>query len=328
MLTPFLTVLVLLAQAPAPASAASDAPLTVLLAPPDAAGVPKHLTQFSQEHVAAQLKARGISVVRANAALRRLPATRRRRLLRCIQTERRCLQSLGESAKTEVVLVTELTQLVGDYRVGVKLYTVKEGALLAEHLVPDITEPGVLDALTQSLEVVVPKARRALRPGSEPEPEPTPEPEPPQVVVKPSVVTSPETKPAEPALVTPIQEAGDSKAPAQQEPSKGLRRFAWAPAAGGLVFAGVGTYFYLDAKDKHDTLLGKGSTGEPLDGPRIANDGRSSQKLSRIAFGVGAAGLLTGAIFYLFPGDDEASVRPTASVGPSGGMVGLTGTLP
>ena len=65
-----------------------------------------------------------------------------------------------------------------------------------------------------------------------------------------------------------------------------------------------------------------------LDGPRIADQGRSSQTLSRIAFGVGAAGLLTGAVFYLFPGDAQAPVRPTAAVGPGGGMVGLTGTLP
>lgn len=322
MLTPFLTVLVLLAQAPASAPAASDAPLTVLLAPPDAAGVPRHLVEFSQEHVAEQLTSRGLKVVRAQDALKKLPATRRRRLLKCIQTERRCLQSLGESAKTELVLVAELTQMVGDFRVGTKAYTVKEGALVAEHLVSNVTEDGMLDALTLAIEKVVPQMRRKLRPGSEPEPQPEPvKPEPPKVVEP-----TPEVKPVEPnPLVPPPTTPGVKDT---VKPSAGLRRWAWAPAAGGLVFAGVGTYFYLDAKEKHDQLNGPVGSVAAQDASRIADEGRSSQTLSRVAFGVGAAGLLTGAVFYLFPGDTQATVRPTAAVGPGGGMVGLAGTLP
>lgn len=323
MLTPFLTVLVLLAQAPASAPAASEAPLSVLIAPPDAAGVPSHLVEFSQEHVAEQLKSRGLKVVRAQDALKKLPATRRRRLLKCIQTERRCLQSLGESAKTEVVLVAELTQMVGDFRVGTKVYTVKEGALVAEHLVPNVTEDGMLDALTTAIDVVVPKVRRTLRPGSEPEPEPV-KPVQPPVAEKPPEV-KPELKPVQPpAVVTPPTPGVEEKASG----SPNLRRWAWAPAAGGLVFAGVGTYFYLDAKKQHDKLTGPGGTDTPLDGQSIADKGSSSQSLSRVAFGLGAAGLLTGAVFYLFPGDSQTAVRPTASVGPGGGMVGLAGTLP
>ncbi len=328
MLTPFLTVLVLMAQAPASAPAASDAPLSVLIAPPDAAGVPLHLVEFSQEHVAEQLSSRGLKVVRAKDALKKLPATRRRRLLKCIQTERRCLQSLGESAKTEVVLVPELTQMVGDFRVGAKVYTVKEGALVAENLIPGVTEDRMLDSLTAALDVVVPTMRRALRPGSEPEPV---KPDETKVVVrtpdvKPDV--KPDEKKVEPdpllTKVTPTPGVED-----KVERSGGLRRWAWAPAAVGLVGAGVGTYFYLDAKDKHDQLTtGTAGTLTPQDGARIADEGRSSQSLSRIAFGVGAAGLLTGAVFYLFPGDATAPVKPTVSVGPGGGMVGLAGTLP
>lgn len=323
MLTPFLTVLVLLAQAPASAPAASDAPLTVLLAPPDAAGVPRHLVEFSQAHVAEQLTTRGLKVVRAQDALKKLPATRRRRLLKCIQTERRCLQSLGESAKTEVVLVAELTQMVGDFRVGTKVYTVKEGALVAEHHVPNVTEDGMLDTLTAALDEVVPQVRRKLRPGSEPEPQPVKPDEPKVVQTKPDV--KPDVKPVEPnpLVVTPTPGVEDTA-----KPSRGLRRWAWAPAVGGLVFAGAGTYFYLDAKEKHDLLNGPPGTVEAQDASRIAEEGRSAQTLSRVAFGVGAAGLLTGAVFYLFPGEPEAKVRPTASVGPGGAMVGLAGTLP
>jgi hypothetical protein len=311
---PLLSVLVLLAQAPAPAPASPDAPLTVLLAPPDAAGAPSHLVEFSLEHVAEQLKSRGLQVVRSEDALKKLPAIRRRRLLRCIQTERRCLQSLAEAAKTEVVLVTELTLLESDYRVGSKVYTARDGALVAEELVSGVSEEGMLDALTRSLDVVVPKMRRTLRPGSEPEPTP----EPPKVVQ-----VQPEVKPVEPSPITPPPMGVQGSV----ERSGGLRRWAWAPAVGGLVLAGVGTVFYLDAKKQHDRLLGAGETLAPGEGERIADKGRSAQQLSRLAFGVGAAGLLTGAVFYLFPGD-AAPVRPTAAMGPGGGMVGMVGVLP
>ncbi|XXF78857.1 hypothetical protein P2318_03595 [Myxococcaceae bacterium GXIMD 01537] len=315
MLTPLLTVLVLLAQAPAPAS--PDAPLSVLIAPPDAAGVPSHLVEFSQEHVSEQLKSRGLKVVRTQDALKKFPVTRRRRLLKCIQTERRCLQSLGEASKTEVVLVAELTQMVGDYRVGTKVYTVKEGALVAEHLVPGVREDGMLDALTEALDKVVPQVRRTLRPGSEPEPQPEP--------VKPPVTqVQPEVKPVDkgPIVTPPPAEVHE---PAR---SAGLRRWAWAPAAGGAVFAGVGTYFWLDAKKQHERLVGQGAPLSAEEAKTAADRGRSSQNLSRIALGVGAAGLVTGAVFYLFPGDEKAAVRPTAALGPGGGMIGVAGTLP
>ena len=40
--------------------------LTVLIAPPEAAGVPSHIVSFAQEHVYEQLKSQGLQVVRAS----------------------------------------------------------------------------------------------------------------------------------------------------------------------------------------------------------------------------------------------------------------------
>ena len=56
-----LAALTLATQAPA---AAPPPPLSVLVAPPDAAGAPSHVVEFAQEHVAEQLRARGLVVVR------------------------------------------------------------------------------------------------------------------------------------------------------------------------------------------------------------------------------------------------------------------------
>ncbi|MFP2934603.1 hypothetical protein ACLESO_57745, partial [Pyxidicoccus sp. 3LG] len=91
---------------------------------------------------------------------------------------------------------------------------------------------------------------------------------------------------------------------------------------------GVGTVFYLQAGDKYDEL-NKGGTSEPLpNAGEIADSGRRAQTLSRVAFGLGVAGLATGAVMFLLPCDAPPKVQPSAAVVPGGGMVGLSGTWP
>ncbi len=328
MLTPFLTTLLLLSQAPP----SPEEPITVLIAPPDTAGVPSHVVEFAQEHLAEQARTQGLGVKRMKEVTQRMRASKRRALLRCKRTELKCLISLGTAAKTEVVLVAELLQRLDGYRVGTKAYRSKDGALLAEHLISGVREDGMLDALTQSLEVVVPELRKELRPSATPPVEEVKPPPDSQVIAqqtpetKPPETKPPETKPPEtkPPEVTPP----DLTPTVEERPSgSSARRWAWAPAAGGVIFAGAGTYFFLQARDKHEQLRMKGSPDAPLDGEKLASEGRQAQTLSRVAFGLGAAGLVTGAVLFLLPGE-EAPVRPSVTVGPSGGMVGVAGTLP
>lgn len=321
MLTPLLVTFVLLNQAPA----APDGPITALIAPPDTAGVPSHVVEFAQEHVAEQARARGFKVIRMKDFIRKLPASKRRSLLRCKRTELRCLTALGDAAKSEVVLVAELLQRLDGYRVGTKIYKTVDGGLVAEHLIPGVREDGMLDALTQSLDVVVPQVLKQLRPP--PEPPPVVEQPPPDPIVteqKPPAVQPPETKP--PAVQTPEVEPPV----VEQKPEPSKRPWAWAPAAGGAVFAGVGTVFYLQAKDKYDLLDKGGTQGEPdlLDGQQLAREGRRAQTLSRVAFGLGAAGIVTSVVLYLLPAKEPLPITPSVTVGPGGGMVGLAGTLP
>ena len=107
-----------------------------------------------------------------------------------------------------------------------------------------------------------------------------------------------------------------------------LRRWAWIPAAGGVALAGVGTVFYLQAGDKYDEL-DQGGRDAPIRDPEgVASSGRRAQTLSRVAFGLAGAGLVTGAVMFLLPGDEPAKVQPSAVVVPGGGMVGLSGTWP
>ncbi|QDF02330.1 hypothetical protein [Myxococcus xanthus] len=298
-----LAALTLATQAPA---AAPPPPLSVLVAPPDAAGAPSHVVEFAQEHVAEQLRARGLVVVRIEDITRKLSASKRRPLLRCNRTAPSCIRSLGAAGKTELVLVTELGQLLSGYRTGARIYTANDGALVTEHLIPGVSEDQLLDSLTQSIDAVLPVAQTALR---------GPPPAPPQAEPPPPPVAVVEAKPLAPEL--------------EPEPIRPLRRWAWLPAAGGVALAGVGTVFYLQAGDKYSRLDKDGTPDAPLDNADgLASSGRRAQTLSRVAFGLGAAGLVAGAVMFLLPGELPAKVQPSAAVVPGGGMVGLSGTLP
>ncbi|MCP3105520.1 hypothetical protein LZ198_42410 [Myxococcus sp. K15C18031901] len=310
---------VLSVAAQAPAAPQPQGPLTVLVAPPDAAGAPAHVVEFAQEHVAEQLESRGLRVIRIETVTRKLAAAKRRALLRCHRTEPSCIQQLGAAGKTEVVLVAELGQFDSGYRVGARVYGAQDGALITEQLTPGVPEEQLLDALTQALDAVVPRTLRALR-GPPPSVPMADVPPPTRVAAAPATEPAPSTAPA---VVEPTSvETGQVK-------SSSARRWAWLPAAGGVALAGVGTVFYLKAKDRFDTLDTGGSVDAPLrDASALASQGRNAQTVSRVAFGLGAAGLVAGAVMFLWPDDAPARVQPSAAAIPGGGMVGVSGTLP
>ncbi len=306
------------------APAAPGEPITALIAPPDTAGVPAHVVEFAQEHVAEQARSKGLTIIRMKDFIRMLPASKRRALLKCKRTELRCLTALGDAAKSEVVLVAELLQRKDGYRVGTKIYKTEDGGLMAEHLIPGVREDGMLDAITQSLDVVVPQVIKQLRPSAEPPPT--------EVKPPPEQTQPPPPEPTQPPPPEPTQPKPEplqpKPEPLQPKPEPSKRPWAWAPAAGGAVFAGVGTLFYLQAKDKHNALSTGGSQETPLDGDKLASEGRRAQNLSRVAFGLGAAGVVTSVVLYLLPTKETLQVTPSVTVGPGGGMVGLAGTLP
>jgi hypothetical protein len=326
---PLLSTLFLLAQAPQ----AAQEPITVLVAPSDTVGVPTHIVEFAQEHVTEQARAKGFTVKRMKDILRRMPPARRRTLLRCKRTELRCLTSLGQAGKTEAVLVAELIQRSDGYRVGTKLYNSKDGALLAEHLIPGVREDAMLDALTQSLEVVSPKVTATLRPGSVPVPPPEPKPSAPLEQTPPPTPTlEPDVRPGEPLAVKPPEPLPAVRPEVTPgAPARGVKAsrpwWIWMPAAGGAVSAGAGTYFMLQAQKKHDALKNSTVDNPLFNADQVAKDGKRHQLLSRIGFGLGVAGVATSTVLYLFP-PGKSDVTPTVTVGPGGGMVGVAGTLP
>jgi hypothetical protein len=299
---PLLATLVVLSQAPA----TSEAPLTLLIAPPDAAGVPSHIISFAQEHVNEQLRTQGLLVVRASELSQRLPPTQRKEVLGCNRAEAACRITLGEAAEADAVLIVELVQFLSGYRVGLKAYATRDGELLAEYYVPGVREDQLLDALTLASEKVVPTVRQALRPTTSGPIVQTPPP--------------PQDTPLKPVQPPPPTKVRRSNAPG----------WAWVPAAGGAALLGVGTYFYLDAGKNYRELTDP-ALADKQKGMDLKAAGERSQNLSRAAFALGAAGVVTTGLVYILSGtreEDAVQVRPTASVSQQGGMVGLVGTLP
>ncbi len=290
----------MLGQAPASA----EATLTVLIAPPEAAGVPSHVVSFAQEHVYEQLKTEGLQVVRASELSQRLPPAQRKSVLGCNRLEAPCRITLGEAAEADAVMIAELVQFLSGYRVGLKAYATRDGELLAEYYVPGVREDQLLDALTQASEKVVPQVRQALRP---------------RVA---SIVQTPPPRetPVKPVVPEPVVTTRRSGAPG----------WAWVPAAGGAVLLGVGTLFYVQAGRDFRALTNP-NLQDPTQGLKLKESGERSQTLSGVAGALGAAGVVTSGLIYMLADkdtDNGVQVRPTASVGNGGGSVGLMGTLP
>lgn len=317
MLITLVAVLSVVAQAPA--ALPPQGPVSVLITPPDATGAPSHIVEFAQGHIAEQLEARGLRVIRIENVTRKLPAARRRALLRCKRTEAPCLKWLGTASKAEVVLVTELDLKSGGYRAGVRTHVAKDGTLIAKHFADDVPQDTLLDALTQALDVVVPDTQRALR-GLPPAPPIDDVPPPTRPAPRPSVKdVPPPTEVAAPPLVetSPVVATKSS-----------ARRWAWLPAAGGVALAGVGTVFYLKAKDRYDTLEQATVDAPVRDSKALVSEGKQAQTVSRVTLGLGAAGLIAGAVMFLWPDDPPAQAVPSAAVSSGGAMVGLSGTWP
>jgi len=118
--------------------------------------------------------------------------------------------------------------------------------------------------------------------------------------------------------------------PAMAEPSPGLggqRIGALVAGGAGVVAVGVGTFFGLRSKSKHDEAqkICPGDQQCPnIDGVNRWNDAISAGNIATVAFVVGAVGIAGGAVLW-FTGARESSAA-TTQVGLGPGTLELRGT--
>ncbi|MBU8899318.1 hypothetical protein KRR26_27240 [Corallococcus sp. M34] len=298
------------------AAASPEAPVTVLLAPPDASGVPRHIAEFAQEHVAQQLKSRDLQVVRIEEVTRKLTARQRKAVLRCDRTEAGCIVSLGAAGKTEVVVVSEVVPFLSGFRAGIRAYQSRDGQLLAANQVSGVKEDQLLDGLTQALDVVVPKVKNTLRP-----PPPVVAPPPPPVVAAPSLVVPPQP-------VVPVT------------PERAAPTHTWKTPTGivgvsaGALAIAAGVLFSTQAKSSRDDIDAAyrdnpaGPTQEEVRGS-LSNHYDDLKRQRTLALASGGVGLVlagVGAYLWLSDGPPERAGSTRVIAGPT--SVGVLVRLP
>jgi tetratricopeptide (TPR) repeat protein len=115
----------------------------------------------------------------------------------------------------------------------------------------------------------------------------------------------------------------------KQEVVPGLRRWAWAPLAGGLAAGGVGTACALLANSDYQQLNSPTPNFANVAAAQSArNNGEALQTTAVVLFGVGAAALGAAGWMYAFSPPGATAVQVSAMAAPSGGWVGIRGTIP
>ena len=116
-------------------------------------------------------------------------------------------------------------------------------------------------------------------------------------------------------------------------PDSGLKMLGLGLGIGGVVAAGVGTFYGLGAKSKNDESKQYCLSDSQCfaKGIELRNEAKSRATVSTIAFGLGGALLVAGGVLYFTAGDDSGSAGVerlgwVAGFGPRGARVGLEGT--
>jgi hypothetical protein len=134
----------------------------------------------------------------------------------------------------------------------------------------------------------------------------------------PASAAAPVAKSPNPAIETSVDQVSSSSGNTQ-------KILALVAGGVGVVGVGVGTIFGLQSMSKHNDAETKcpGACNDQA-GVDLWNDARSAGNISTIAFAVGGAGLVTGAILWFTAKTPSRSTALQADVGP--GSVYLRGT--
>lgn len=352
MIAPLLLTVALLHQAPA----APEPPLTLLVAPLDARGVPSRVVKLGQKHLEQEVKARGAQVTTVAVLARQLPPKLRKALLKCKRTQPSCLSALAAAAQSQGVVVAELRAVARDYSVTLRVHG-GDGALMEQHsLKVPKKNLDLLSAISQSVGVVLPQVRERLRPPAPVQPEEPTQTADPAVGSGTAQTEDPTVGngTAQTADPVAVRDPGGTQGSAGTQGSTGVRNplppkdptgprnplvsptpsvraerpgppgWAWAPGAVGVLAAGAGGLMLFQADGLYRQLT---SGSDITDGPQLRDRGNMYKTLGYAGIGVGAAGVAASALLYLLPGT-SAPVHPTATLTPHGGSVGVAGTLP
>lgn len=97
------------------------------------------------------------------------------------------------------------------------------------------------------------------------------------------------------------------------KPKSKQKTFALIAGGVGVVGLGVGTFLALGAKSKYDDAKARctdGTSGCDSEAASMSSDAKSQANLATVGFGVGIAGLATGAVLWFTAPKEKASASP------------------
>lgn len=259
---------------------AADAPQISVAAPGlSTVGLEQGLGELYSEHLAQQLRLRGLRVITAKDIGTMLGVERQRALLGCGDQSTECMTELVNALGTESVLTGEIGKIGSVVQVNLKVLSPTNARTLASFTRRVDSEDAVLPALEAAARSLVEQVSQALG------------------------RSVPELAPAARAQLT--DDSGPSKA-------------FWAPAAVGVVAGVVGVVLLVDARAQYSELLRTdGEPLNPTRAASVRQQGERNQLVGGVLVGVAAAGVAGTALWY-FLGRSSTSASAFVMPGAAG----------
>lgn len=266
----------------------------VKLASPGLAGVnlSKEVATFYADHLAQQLVGQGLRVITATEISSLLGLERQKELLGCAETSASCSAELANALGVDGMVSGSIGRFDGAVQINVKIIAAVDGRTLSFFSRQVSRERDVLEALNDAAEKMAPEVMEAVRNKDNP----------PSVIVR----------GAGPSAVHP------------------LRKWSWAPAAGGLIGIGVGTAFLTQVSSTVRALKilpGLEGALEPDEAARRYEVAKTQQTLGWVSMGLGVTALAGGVVMF-FLGGESTPATASAIVVPGGGALVFSGPLP
>lgn len=273
-------------------------PSPVKLAAPTLSGSnmkPDELTFFT-DHLAQQLGFHNLRVITSSEIQQLLGFERQKELLGCADNSASCQAELANALGVDALVTGGMGRVGKSVQINLKIIKPEDGTPLAAYSVRATSDEDVLDKLTEGAAVLAKTLNKKL--GRAPSEAP---------VVEAPVVEAPKK-----VEVDPPKQAAVEVPPSVEQPVSpsggGLRTWAWAPAAVGLVAGVTGAFFIVDGNSYDAKIRSAPQTSGDVD--RLRREGEGKQQLGAVMVGVGAAAVAAGAAMYLFGGTTQVAVVP------------------
>jgi hypothetical protein len=223
---------------------------------------------------------------------------RQKQLLGCGENSGNCLIELGNALGVDGLLLGDLARIGSDFQLNVKVVAAADGKLLSSHSERVDAEAKLLDAFNRAgRKLAVDAAQKLSRKLP-----------PPSAEFLAGMGRNTNVLDALKLYDTP------------------LRPLSWIPAATGVLFAGGGALFLIQADARFKELT---STAQLIEEPRardLRDGGMRAQTLGWTGVGIGAAGFALSAGMFLWAREITDSPGVAVVPGPSG--LSITGVLP